>query len=59
MFEKSHYRNDEEGIGVDADIYVGGLRRTTKNLKKDSLFHGRIRTRHHQHFSLQQALLVE
>jgi len=24
MFENSHYRNDAEGIGGDADIYMGG-----------------------------------
>jgi len=58
-FENSYYRNDAEGIGGDADIYVGGLRRTKKNLKKDSLCHGRIRTRYHQHISLQQASLLE
>ena len=58
-FENSYYRNDAEGIGGDADIYAGGLRRTKKNLKKDSLCHGRIRTRYHQHISLQQASLLE
>ena len=59
MFENSYHRKDAEGIGGDVDVYMGGLRRTTKNLKKDSLCHGQIRTRHHQHISLQQELLSE
>jgi len=56
---KQPLQKDAKGIGGDADIYMGGLRRTTNNPKKDSLCHGRIRTRHHQHISLQQELLLE